>query len=70
MARMPARLRKSDLTPAFEAAREAGYPYVDITLESPDGSLVRVRASDEPEPAEAAPARTALEEWKAHHEKT
>lgn len=69
MARTVARIRKSDLTPAFEAAKAAGYPYVDITIEKPDGSLVRVRASNDPEPTQSDEPRAELEAWKARSAK-
>jgi|JI7StandDraft_1071085.scaffolds.fasta_scaffold308087_2 hypothetical protein len=38
MARRPM-IRKSDLSPAFEAAIAAGYDQVTVTLETPDGRV-------------------------------
>ncbi|ANB36464.1 hypothetical protein M2324_003834 [Rhodovulum sulfidophilum] len=63
MERRPAAIRKSDLTPAFEAAKAAGYDQVSIVVETNDGKrflITAVAAGDT-----ATPDMTPLEKWRA-----
>ncbi|WP_155773943.1 hypothetical protein [Rhodovulum sp. MB263] len=63
MERRPAAIRKSDLTPAFEAAKAAGYDQVSIVVETNDGKrflITAVVAGDT-----ATPDMTPLEKWRA-----
>lgn len=59
----PVVIRKSDLTPAFEAAKAAGYDRVSVTVETPDGRKFHISAGDRPEASQ--PDMTPLEKWKA-----
>lgn len=61
--RRPAPLRKSDLTPAFEAAKAAGYDQVSIVVETDDGKRVMITAGCGPNVAKAD--MSPLETWKA-----
>ena len=62
-ARRQAVLRKSDLTPAFEAAKAAGYDKVSVAVESADGQhfLITARCDSDAAPSDFTP----LEKWKA-----
>lgn len=59
----PTAIRKSDLTPAFEAAKAAGFDQVSIVVETADGKrfLITARAGGDP----AKPDMTPLEKWRA-----
>lgn len=61
--RRPAAMRKSDLTPAFEAAKDAGYDQVSIVLETADGTRFLITAGAGR--AAAEPDTTPLERWRA-----
>lgn len=56
-------IRKSDLVPALEAAKAAGYEQVSVTVETVDGRRLHITAGNAPEAtqAEASP----LQKWKA-----
>ena len=56
-------IRRSDLIPAFEAARAAGYDHVSITVETSDGYKFHIFAGNAPEATYAQP--TALQKWRA-----
>lgn len=58
-------IRKSDLTPALEAAKAAGWPHATVTIEVPDGRRLQIIVGDSPEAAQAE--LTPLEKWKADH---
>ncbi|MFT6649932.1 hypothetical protein [Pseudophaeobacter arcticus] len=65
MTRRSAAFRKSDFTPAFEAAKAAGYDEVCIVVEADDGKRFMVTAS-----CKGAAKRldmTPFEKWKASH---
>lgn len=63
MERRPAAIRKSDLTPAFEAAKAAGYNQVSIVLETTDGKRFLITAGISGDAAK--PDMTPLEKWRA-----
>lgn len=58
-----AAIRKSDLTPAFEAAKAAGYDQVSIVLETADGKRFLITAKTGGDAAK--PDMTPLEKWRA-----
>jgi hypothetical protein len=45
MERRPAAIRKSDLKPAFEAARAAGFDQVSVVVEAADGQRFLITAA-------------------------
>lgn len=45
MASRSAAIRKSDLTPAFEAAKAAGYDQVSVVVETADGKRFHITAA-------------------------
>jgi len=57
--------RKSDLKPAFAAAKEAGYDEVRVEVETPDGMRFQITAGKSGEGPE--PDLTPLEKWRADH---
>lgn len=59
----PVIVRKSDLTPAFEAAKEAGYDQVSITVETADGRRFHITAASVGDIAVAD--LSPLEAWRA-----
>lgn len=63
MERRPAAIRKSDLTPAFEAAKAAGYNQVSIVVETADVNRILITAGNSGDAAK--PDMTPLEKWKA-----
>ena len=63
MGRRRSAIRKSDLTPAFEAARDAGFDQVSIVVETDDGQKVLITAAHGSDIAK--PDMTPLEEWRA-----
>lgn len=63
MQRRPAAIRKSDLTPAFEAAKAAGYDQVSIIVETADGKRFLITAGIGGDAAK--PDMTPFEEWRA-----
>lgn len=63
MERRPAAIRKSDLTPAFEAAFSAGWDEVSVDAPIPGGDRLKITARRNPETGE--PDMTPLEKWKA-----
>jgi len=63
MERRPAAIRKSDLTPAFEAAKAAGYDQVSIVLETDDGKRFMITAGAGGDAGK--PDMTPLEKWRA-----
>ena len=56
-------IRKSDLVPAFAAAKATGYEHCTVTVEEADGRRVRVTAgpASDSDKADLSP----LEKWKA-----
>jgi len=65
MERRPAVIRKSDLAPAFEAAKAAGFDQVSVVIEAADGQRFLItaavgRGSERPD-------MSPLEKWKADH---
>lgn len=56
-------IRKSDLTPAFEAAKAAGWEQVSVTVETPEGLRFQITAGGAAEAAQAH--MTPLEKWKS-----
>lgn len=60
--RRPAAVRKSDLRPAFEAAKAAGYDQVSIVVETDDGKRFVITAGCGQDAAKAD--RTPLEKWR------
>lgn len=65
MERRPAAIRRSDLSPAFEAARAAGFDQVSVVVEAADGQRFLItaaigRSSEKPD-------MSPLEKWKADH---
>ncbi|WP_208353098.1 CHAP domain-containing protein [Pseudaestuariivita rosea] len=63
MERRPAAIRKSDLTPAFEAAKAAGYDHVSIVVETEDGKRFLITAAVSGNIPK--PDMTVLEKWRA-----
>lgn len=63
MERRPAAIRKSDLTPAFEAAKAAGYDQVSIVMETADGKRFLITAMKGGEASK--PDMSPLEKWRA-----
>ncbi|MDD9739227.1 MULTISPECIES: hypothetical protein [Alphaproteobacteria] len=63
MERRPAAIRKSDLTPAFEAAKAAGFDQVSIVVETADGKRFLITAGTGGDAAK--PDMTPLEKWRA-----
>lgn len=63
MTRRAASIFKSDLTPAFEAARAAGYDHLSIVVETSDGNRFIITAGTGAEAAQ--PPVSALERWRA-----
>lgn len=61
--RRPAMIRKSDLTPAFEAAKAAGYDQVSVVVETTDGKRFLITAGSGG--GSAKPDMTPLEKWRA-----
>ena len=65
MERRQAAIRRSDLSPAFEAARAAGFDQVSVVVEAADGQRFLItaaigRSSEKPD-------MSPLEKWKADH---
>lgn len=60
--RTPA-FRKSDLVPAFQAAKDAGFQEVSITIETPDGKRFLITAGIGR--AAGKDDMTPLERWRA-----
>ena len=58
-----AAIRKSDLAPAFAAAKAAGYDQVSIVLETNDGKRILITAGAGGDAAK--PDLTPLEKWRA-----
>jgi hypothetical protein len=58
-------IRKSDLTPAFEAAKAAGYEHVSVTVDTADGRRFHIAAGIAPDAAQAE--MSPLQKWKAGH---
>lgn len=56
-------IRKSDLTPAFEAAKAAGWDQVSVTVETPEGVRLHITAGGAADAAQEN--MTPLEKWKA-----
>ena len=56
--RRPAAMRKSDFTPAFSAAKEAGFDQVSVVMEGSDGRRYLITAT-------CGPDLTPFDEWKA-----
>lgn len=63
MERRSAAIRKSDLTPAFEAAFSAGWDEVSIDAPVSGGERLKITARRTPEASE--PDASPLEKWKA-----
>ena len=63
MANKRAAIRKSDLAPAFEAAKAAGYDQVSIVVEAKDGTRYLITAGGGGDASE--PPLSALEKWRA-----
>ncbi|WP_224815656.1 hypothetical protein [Hasllibacter sp. MH4015] len=63
MERRPAVIRKSDLTPAFDAAFAAGWDEVSVDAPIPGGDRMKITARRNAETGEAD--MTPLEKWKA-----
>lgn len=63
MDRRPAFIRKSDLAPAFEAAKEAGFDQVSVMVELADGKRLMISAGRGAAPS--APDISPLEKWRA-----
>jgi hypothetical protein len=63
MSRRPSAIRKSDLSPAFEAAKDAGYDQVSIVVETADGKRFLITAGTGADDAKAD--MTPLEKWRA-----
>lgn len=63
MDRRPAAMRKSDLTPAFEAAKAAGFDQVSIVVETTDGKRFLITAGTGGDAGK--PDMTPLEIWRA-----
>lgn len=63
MKRRTATIRKSDLTPAFEAAKAAGYDHLSIVVETADGHKFTITAGVGTETAQLPMSK--LEQWKA-----
>ena len=63
MERRPAAIRKSDLAPAFEAAKDAGFDQVSIVVETADGKRFLVTAGTGRDTGN--PDMTPLEKWRA-----
>lgn len=57
-------IRKSDLTPAFEAAKAAGYDQVSVVVETCDGKRFLITAGAGGEAAK--PDMSPLEKWRAN----
>lgn len=58
-----AAFRKSDLKPAFEAAKAAGFDQVSVVLETTDGKRFLITAGTGGDAAK--PDMTPLEKWRA-----
>lgn len=56
-------IRKSDLVPALEAAKAAGYEQVIVTVETVDGRRLHITAGNAPEAAQAKVSP--LQQWQA-----
>lgn len=63
MDRRPALIRKSDLTPAFEAAKAAGFEQVSVLYETPDGMRFLINAGSTGDVGKAN--MTSLERWRS-----
>lgn len=63
MDRRPAFIRKSDLAPAFEAAKDAGFDQVSVMVELADGKRLLISAGRGE--AQAGSDMTPLEKWRA-----
>tara|TARA_R110002074_G_scaffold24191_3_gene72364 strand:+ start:1474 stop:1683 length:210 start_codon:yes stop_codon:yes gene_type:complete len=61
--RRPAAMRKSDFTPAFSAAKEAGFDQVSVVMEGSDGRRYLITATCGPDLGK--PDLTPFDEWKA-----
>jgi hypothetical protein len=61
--RRPAAIRKSDLTPAFEAAKAAGFDHVSVVCETPHGQRFLITAGCGSNAEK--PDMTPFEKWKA-----
>ena len=64
MERRPAFIRKSDLAPAFEAAKEAGFDHVSVMVELADGKRLLIFAGTGAD--QSPPDITPLERWRAN----
>lgn len=62
MAARATAIRKSDLKPAFEAAKAAGYDQVSVVVETADGKRFLITAGAGGEAAK--PDMTPLEKWR------
>ena len=63
MGNKAAMIRKSDLAPAFEAAKTAGYESCTVTMQDADGRIFQITAG--PASDSTTPTLTPLERWKA-----
>ena len=61
--RRPAAIRKSDLAPAFEAAKSAGFDQVSVVVETAEGQRFHITAGIGGESSEAD--MSPLEKWRA-----
>lgn len=63
MDRRPPAIRKSDLTPAFEAAKAAGFDHVSVVVEIEDGKrfLITAGIGGDVDKVDMTP----LERWRA-----
>jgi hypothetical protein len=68
MAPRDAVIRKSDLTPAFEAAKAAGYDQVSVVVELANGKRFVITAARSV--SAAKPEASALEKWRASRAST
>lgn len=66
MDRRAVAIRKSDLAPAFEAAKAAGFDQVSVVVETGDGKRVLITASAVG--AGAGAAATPLDKWRANRD--
>lgn len=62
--RRSAAIRKSDLAPAFEAAKAAGFDQVSIVVETADGKRFMITAGTGGNTAQ--PDMSPLEKWRAN----
>lgn len=59
----PPIIRKSDLTPALEAAKAAGWEQVSVTVETADGLRMQITAGNVPETTQTE--SSPLQKWRA-----